>query len=99
MLKVGLTGGIACGKSFVGEALAGYGCLMIQADEIGHAVMAPGGEAYQPVVQEFGREILTVDGAIDRRALAARVFAHPRSEEHTSELQSLRHLVCRLLLE
>ena len=43
MLKVGLTGGIACGKSFVGEALAGYGCLLIQADEIGHAVMAPGG--------------------------------------------------------
>ena len=73
MLKVGLTGGIACGKSFVGEALAACGCLLIQADEIGHAVMAPGGEAFQPVVQEFGREILAADGAIDRRALAARV--------------------------
>ena len=40
MLKVGLTGGIACGKSFVGEALAGYGCLLIQADELGHEVLA-----------------------------------------------------------
>ena len=77
MLKVGLTGGLASGKSFIGEALAGYGCLLIQADEIGHAVMAPGGEAFQPVVQEFGREILSSDGSIDRRALAARAFADP----------------------
>ena len=75
MLKVGLTGGIASGKSFVGEALAGYGCLLIQADELGHAVLAPGGEAYEPVIREFGREILMEDGAIDRRALAVRVFA------------------------
>ena len=77
MLKVGLTGGLASGKSSIGEALAGYGCLLIQADEIGHAVMAPGGEAFQPVVQEFGREILSSDGSIDRRALAARAFADP----------------------
>ena len=88
MLKVGLTGGLACGKSFVGEALAACGCLLIQADEIGHAVMAPGGEAYQTVVQEFGREILTADGAIDRRALAARVFAHP---ERLARLNALVH--------
>jgi len=77
MLKVGLTGGIASGKSFVGEALAGYGCLLVHADELGHAVLAAGGEAYEPVVQEFGREILTSEGAIDRRALAARVFGDP----------------------
>ena len=77
MLKVGLTGGIASGKSFVGEALAGFGCLLIHADELGHAVLAAGGEAYDPVVQEFGREILTGDGAIDRRALASRVFGDP----------------------
>ena len=74
MLKVGLTGGIASGKSFVGEALAGYGCLLVHADELGHAALAAGGEAYEPVVQEFGREILTSEGAIDRRALASRVF-------------------------
>ena len=74
MLKVGLTGGIGCGKSFVGKALGGLGCLVIQADDLGHQALAPGGEAYEPVVKEFGREILTETRAIDRRALAARVF-------------------------
>jgi len=77
MLKVGLTGGLACGKSFVGEILRGYGCMLIQADELGHAVLAPGGEAYDEVVREFGREILEADGRIDRRALAAQVFGAP----------------------
>ncbi len=71
MLKVGLTGGIACGKSFVGEALAEYGCLLIHADELGHAVLAPGGEAYAAVVEEFGSGVVTPQGAIDRKALAA----------------------------
>jgi dephospho-CoA kinase len=75
MLKVGLTGGIACGKSFVGEALAGYGCFLIQADEIGHLVLARDGEAYADVVREFGKEILTGEpGEIDRSRLAALVF-------------------------
>jgi dephospho-CoA kinase len=77
MLKVGLTGGIACGKTFVAEALAGFGCLVIHADELGHEVLAPGGEAFEPVVREFGGEILTPEGAIDRRALAERVFGDP----------------------
>ena len=83
-----MTGGIACGKSFVGEALAGYGCLLIHADELGHAVLAPGGEAYEAVVQEFGREILTSEGTIDRRALAARVFGDP---ERLARLNALVH--------
>ena len=47
MLKVGLTGGLACGKTFVGEDWRSYGCLLIQADELGHEVLAPGGEAYE----------------------------------------------------
>lgn len=86
MLKVGLTGGLACGKTFVGEALAGMGCLLIQADELGHAVLAPGGEAYEGVVTEFGREILESNGAIDRRALAARVFGHAERLERLNAL-------------
>ena len=77
MLKVGLTGGLACGKSFVGETLASYGCFLVQADELGHQVLAPGGEAYDDVVREFGAEILTANGEIDRRLLAARVFGAP----------------------
>jgi dephospho-CoA kinase len=74
VLKVGLTGGLACGKSFVGEALAELGCHVLQADQLGHEVLLPGGEAYGPVVHEFGPGVLGEDGAIDRRALAAQVF-------------------------
>ena len=77
MLKVGLTGGLASGKTFVGEVLASSGCLLIQADELGHEVLAPGGEAYDSVVREFGREILTDGGLIDRQRLATLVFASP----------------------
>ena len=88
MLKVGLTGGLACGKSFVGEILRGYGCLLIHADELGHAVLAPGGEAYDEVVREFGSEIVGAGGNIDRRALAARVFGVP---EKLAALNRLVH--------
>lgn len=88
MLKVGLTGGLACGKSFVGEALESFGCLLIQADELGHQVLAPGGEAYNKVVEEFGDEILMDDGQIDRRLLASRVFGNP---ERLALLNSLVH--------
>jgi dephospho-CoA kinase len=88
MLKVGLTGGLACGKSFVGEALAELGCLLIQADELGHQVLAPGGEAYDEVVREFGREILTETGEIDRRALATQVFGTP---ERLARLNAIVH--------
>jgi len=88
MLKVGLTGGLACGKSFVGEALASYGCLLVRADELGHQVLAPSGEAYEEVVREFGSDILSEAGEIDRHALAARVFGAP---ERLARLNSLVH--------
>jgi dephospho-CoA kinase len=88
MLKVGLTGGLACGKSFVGEVLEGCGCLVIQADELGHAVLAPGGEAYDEVVREFGGAILDSEGRINRGALAAQVFSAPA---RLATLNSLVH--------
>jgi dephospho-CoA kinase len=75
MLRVGLTGGYASGKSFVGRVLGGMGCLLIEADELGHKVMAKGGEAYDPIVAEFGVGILDEHGAIDRRKLGAMAFA------------------------
>jgi len=87
-LKVGLTGGLACGKSFVGEVLRSCGCLLIQADELGHAVLAPDGEAYDGVVREFGREVVDAGGKIDRKALAARVFGAP---ERLAALNKLVH--------
>jgi dephospho-CoA kinase len=74
MLKVGLTGGLACGKTFVGQALRDLGCHLIEADQLGHQVISPDGEAYAGVVQEFGRGILNTDGTIDRKRLAAEVF-------------------------
>jgi dephospho-CoA kinase len=88
MLKVGLTGGLACGKSFVGEELARLGCLLVEADELGHEALAPGGEAYAGVVREFGGEILLQSGEIDRHALAARVFGSP---ERLARLNALVH--------
>jgi dephospho-CoA kinase len=74
---VGLTGGLACGKTFVGEALEQMGCHLLQADRLGHEVLLAGGEAYAPVVREFGSGVLGADGEIDRRALAAQVFEKP----------------------
>jgi dephospho-CoA kinase len=87
MLRVGLTGGLASGKTFVGDALAQLGCHVIRADDLGHQVLLPGGEAYDTVVDEFGREILDGDGMIDRRRLAALVFDNPK------RLQKLNGLV------
>ena len=78
MLRVGLTGGLASGKSFVGRALADLGCLLIQADELGHQVLEPGGEAYDGVIREFGSGILRADGTIDRPRLGALVFQDPQ---------------------
>ncbi|HZT33154.1 MAG TPA: dephospho-CoA kinase [Bryobacteraceae bacterium] len=88
MLKVGLTGGLASGKSFVGQHLAALGCSLIQADELGHAVLARGAEAYAGVVREFGPAILDGEGNIDRRKLAALVFDQP---ERLAVLNRLVH--------
>jgi len=77
MLKVGLTGGLASGKSFVGHALVELGCHLIEADRLGHEVLSPGGEAYDGVVREFGTGILDFDGKINRKRLAGEVFGKP----------------------
>jgi dephospho-CoA kinase len=88
MLRVGLTGGLACGKSFVGQALADLGCHLLEADRLGHELLEPGGEAYDPVVRAFGAGILDEAARIDRRALAAEVFASP---ERLALLNSFIH--------
>jgi len=88
MLQVGLTGGLASGKSFVGRALADLGCLVIRNDELGHQVLEPGGEACADTIREFGPGILGADGAIDRRKLGALVFHDP---ERLAKLNALVH--------
>lgn len=77
MLLVGLTGGLASGKTLVGKELANQGCHLIQADELGHRVLLPDGEAYAAVVREFGCDILDGDGRINRRTLGGLVFNDP----------------------
>ena len=92
MLKVGLTGGLASGKSFVGQALADLGCYLIQADVIGHEVLLPSGAAYQGVIDAFGESVLAEDGTIERRRLAAQVFSSPA---RLSVLNGIVHPVVR----
>lgn len=77
MLRVGLTGGIACGKSHVLRRLATRGLDTIDLDQVAHALMAPGGAAFADVVAAFGPGILARGGTIDRKALGAVVFADP----------------------
>ncbi len=74
MLRVGLTGGLGTGKSFVSAALADLGCRVLKADELGHAVLEPGAEAYAPVVERFGSEVLDGDRRIERKRLAEIAF-------------------------
>jgi dephospho-CoA kinase len=81
MLRVGLTGGYATGKSYVGNALQELGCYLIRADSVGHQVLMSNGPAYLPVVQEFGRGILNSENEIDRKRLAAIVFQDPERLE------------------
>ena len=75
MLRVGLTGGIASGKTTVAEMFRARGCPVIDADRLAHGLMAPGQPAYDEIVREFGREVLAGDGSVDRSRLAAIVFA------------------------
>ena len=88
MLRVGLTGGLASGKSFVAHGLRDLGCYLIEADELGHQVLLPGAEAYDAAVHEFGDGILDDDGYIERRKLAAIAFADP---ERLKKLNSFVH--------
>jgi dephospho-CoA kinase len=78
MLRVGLTGGIATGKTAVAAMLRELGCWLLEADKIAHQTIDPDGAAYEEVVREFGRGILTAEGLVDRKKLGAIVFAEPQ---------------------
>jgi|SRR5579863_7327831 dephospho-CoA kinase len=79
MLKVGLTGGIASGKSAVGEMLVALGAHLVQADRIAHQLMRPGEAVYNEVVRHFGGAILNRDGSVNRAKLAELAFGQPQS--------------------
>jgi dephospho-CoA kinase len=88
MLRVGLTGGIATGKTTVVAMFRELGCHVLEADKIAHQTIEPGGGAYDEVVREFGRSILTAEGLVDRRKLGGIVFADP---ERLARLNAIVH--------
>jgi len=86
MLKVGLTGSIAVGKSYVVSVLAELGCVTFDADKVAHSVMEPARPAYVDIVREFGEGVLAPDGSIDRQKLGAIVFADEASRIRLNEI-------------
>ncbi|MGB8959017.1 MAG: dephospho-CoA kinase [Candidatus Aminicenantales bacterium] len=86
VLRVALTGGIACGKSVVAKILADKGCVVYSADEAAHDLMRPGRAAWKKVVARFGPSILRPDRTIDRSALGAIVFSDPAARRFLDRL-------------
>lgn len=77
MFKLGLTGGIGSGKTYVANLLAGWGASVIDTDQIAHALTAPEGLAIAPIREAFGAELIGPDGALDRARMRELVFATP----------------------
>lgn len=88
VLKVALTGGIATGKSVIGEYLKRKGCYVCHSDSLAHQLMEPGSFAWEKILEHFGKSITLHDGRIDRKKLAEIVF---NSEEERKFLNSLIH--------
>jgi len=91
-LLVGLTGGIATGKSTVSALLRQLGCEIIDADLLAREVVEPGQPAWTTIVAEFGQDVLTGDGTLDRKKLGAIVFADP---ERRRRLEAITHPAIR----
>jgi dephospho-CoA kinase len=91
MLKLGLTGGIASGKSVVGEMLVALGAHLIQADAVSHQLMQPGEAVYKEVVRAFGPGILNPDGAVNRTRLAEAAFGGENKPSRIHELNKIVH--------
>lgn len=88
MLKIGLTGGIGSGKSYVAEILGQAGAAIIDTDEIAHALTAPGGVAIAAIEASFGPSFITNEGALDRARMRAHVFG---DEAARAQLQAILH--------
>jgi dephospho-CoA kinase len=93
MLKVGLTGGIASGKSVVGEMFVALGACLVQADRIAHDLMLPGQPVYNQVVRHFGGAILNPDLSINRAKLADAAFGPATTSRSPSRIEELNRIV------
>ena len=86
MLKVGLTGGIGCGKSHILREFHKLGVYTIDADEIAHEVILPDQPAYGEIVESFGPEILASDQTIDRKKLGEKIFSDGKAREKLNQI-------------
>lgn len=86
MTTIGLTGGIASGKSTAAERLQEHGAVLVDADAVVRELQAPGGAAIAPMVEAFGPGILDDDGALDRPALGRRIFADSQARERLNAI-------------
>jgi dephospho-CoA kinase len=91
-LLVGLTGGLATGKSTVSAILRSLGCVVLDADQLAREVVAPGQPALAAIVEAFGRDVLGPDGALDRKRLGALVFTDP---DRRRRLEAITHPAIR----
>lgn len=85
---IGITGGIASGKSTVTEFLRQQGYQVIDADQVVHELQEPGGRLYQALLSTFGSSILQEDGRLDRPKLGAMIFGNPQLLEQSSQIQN-----------
>src|SRR6266700_1455047 len=90
MLKIGLTGGIASGKSLVGRIFTELGAHTIDADDLAHELMRAGEPAYQEILGKFGQEILNPDGTINRARLAESAFDKRRPRIYEQWMEEIR---------
>lgn len=88
MLVIGLTGGIASGKSTAARILGSFGAAVVDADNIARQVLQPGTDAFHAVVERFGRSMLLPDGSLDRVKLGELVFANPDARQ---DLEAITH--------
>jgi dephospho-CoA kinase len=91
-MNIGLTGGIACGKSTVASMLVNLGAILIDADQLAREVVMPGRPALQQIVERFGPEVILPDGTLHRKALGVIIFNEPTARK---DLDAITHPVIR----
>lgn len=96
MLAIGLTGGVASGKSLVGGYFAALGVVTVDADTLAREVVAPGSEGLDAVIEAFGGAVLAADGTLDRAALRRRIFD---DDDARQRLEGILHPRIRALMD
>ena len=85
-MRIGLTGGIASGKSAVAEIFESLGIPVVDADQVSRAVVRPGSSLFHAIVEAFGKDVLNANGDLDRAVLGQKVFSDPTALERLNQL-------------